>query len=556
MNNPMLFDCLALYGPRPNKATEQRWSLAHLLEDLDQYGIAGALVRHEQALVYDCMTANRRLIQEIKPHRQRLWPCWVAAPHQMGDFPAPPELLKEMTAAGVKAIHLYPTRHGYPVHKDFLQPLADALNPRQTVICVDYSEISSSYEAAVNLGRLFRNCPVILARATWGNFRPVVGIMDTCPNVHLEFSLFQANRAVEWMRARYGIERVLLGTGLPVHSGGAARGFIDWSLLPDKEIALFAGGNLKRLLGEGPQRPATLPSAEDPIMLRARSGKALEEAVLDAHCHVLDDGVSGAGTSYTMSQGDAAHMLELARHCGIGLTAFMSWNGPVGMDAEAGNELIAKIVQAAPEEVVGLSTVDPTRQSSEEIKAVCDKYHLGLGFRGLKPYFARNGIHYHEAVYNPYFEFGNRFGLYALLHTDETDVALNGIGELAKRFPAMTFLIAHSGGSWHYAKKVIELGKKCPAVMAELTLTPVLNGIIEYLAANLGADRVLFGTDAPMRDPRPQLAWVINTRLPAAAKRNILGANFARILQKGQLPGHALPGIVTRAASTAAESPR
>ncbi|MBI2437927.1 MAG: amidohydrolase family protein, partial [Lentisphaerae bacterium] len=278
-------------------------------------------------------------------------------------------------------------------------------------------------------------------------------------------------------------------------------------------------------------------------------GQALDEAVLDAHCHVLDDGLHGVGSSYLLFQGDAAHMLELARHCGIWLTAFMSWSGIVGMDVEQGNELIAKVVQAAPQEALGLSSADPTHQSAEEIKALCEKYHLGLGFRGMKPYFARNGIHYHDPLYNPYWEFGNQHGLYALLHTDETEVALNGILDLAKRFPAMTFLIAHSGGSWHYAKKVAELGRKCPAVFAELTLTPVLNGVIEYLCENLGADRVLFGTDAPMRDPRPQLAWVVNTRLPVETKRKILGGNFARVLLKSNLPGHALPSIVARAAA-------
>ena len=46
----------------------------------------------------------------------------------------------------------------------------------------------------------------------------------------------------------------------------------------------------------------------------------------------------------------------------------------------------------------------------------------------------------------------------------------------------------------------------------------------------VGADRVLFGTDAPMRDPRSQAAWLAFTRLTEADKRKIYGENFQQIL--------------------------
>ena len=77
---------------------------------------------------------------------------------------------------------------------------------------------------------------------------------------------------------------------------------------------------------------------------------------------------------------------------------------------------------------------------------------------------------------------------------------------------------------------LVEVMKEFNNVMAELTLTPVPNGIIEWLCGEVGSNRVLFGTDAPMRDPRPQLAWCVYTRLDAKDKKNILGANFARTL--------------------------
>ena len=69
-------------------------------------------------------------------------------------------------------------------------------------------------------------------------------------------------------------------------------------------------------------------------------------------------------------------------------------------------------------------------------------------------------------------------------------------------------------------------------VYAQLNYTLVTNGVIEYITRNVGDDHVLFGTDAPMRDPRPQAGWLAFTRLPEASKRRIFGANFAGILKR------------------------
>ncbi len=47
-----------------------------------------------------------------------------------------------------------------------------------------------------------------------------------------------------------------------------------------------------------------------------------------------------------------------------------------------------------------------------------------------------------------------------------------------------------------------------------------------------------------MRDPRPQLGWVVFSRLSEADKRQVLGENFRRILMDNRLPGHELPAGV------------
>ncbi len=546
MSTPPIIDCLVSYGPHPAKDPDERWTLEHLLEDLDLYRISGALVRHEQSFHYDAMHVNRRLARELAPYRDRLFPCWGAVPHQAGDFPRPDDFMRAMRDHDVRAVHLTPALHGYPIHADVLAPLAEVLNPRRILVLTTLAELGNEYTSAKTLCDRFNGCPVVIAEATWANWRLMIAILDNCPNACIEFSAFQANRAVEFFAERYGVERLVFGSGLPRRSAGAARGFVDWSLMDEGSVAAFAGGNLSRLLGLSPPPLAVLEPG-DRLVRDALRGDALGVPVLDAHCHVLDAGLNGGGSRYVMIGGDCPRILTLAERMGVDATAMMSWSGTVSMDVRSGNRLVADLVKRFPQRVLGLSSVDPTHQTPDEIRETVQHLHGDLGFRGLKPY-TRNNIPYNDPGYAPYFQFADEHRLYALLHTGPTVGGMGAVTDLAGRYPNVTFLVAHSGGSWSLARQVAEAARTHENIMAELTYTAAINGIIEWLCERMGSDRVLFGTDAPMRDPRPQLGWCVFTRLSESDKRRIVGGNFARILQRGTLPGQVLPEIIRRMA--------
>ena len=55
--------------------------------------------------------------------------------------------------------------------------------------------------------------------------------------------------------------------------------------------------------------------------------------------------------------------------------------------------------------------------------------------------------------------------------------------------------------------------------------------MIEFLVEQVGADKVLYGSDFPMRDPAPQLGWVCYAKIPVEDKKKILAGNVARLLQ-------------------------
>lgn len=114
-------------------------------------------------------------------------------------------------------------------------------------------------------------------------------------------------------------------------------------------------------------------------------------------------------------------------------------------------------------------------------------------------------------------------------------VSGNGLGEsspqdlaeLAGRHPKTTFVCVHTGGDWPLGLRAI---RGVPNVLAETAGSNPTTGFVEMAVRELGAERVVYGSDVPGRGFASQLAKVQGADVPDAAKRLILGENLRRIL--------------------------
>ncbi len=531
MTAVMFFDCHAIYGPHPGKFQEERWTLDHLLEDLNLAGISGALVQHHQAIHGDPLRANQTLLHDLAPYRDRLFPCWLAMPEGYG-FPSPTEFVRMMKDEDIRAVRIEPHFFGLLPSEHRWCALRDALAELNALVLLSINRDHHDFQTLESFLHLFHNVNILLTGAAWQHWRVLEYLMETCPNLHLEFSAFQANRAVEYFSERFGTHRCLFGTGLLAKAPGAARGFFDWSLLPPSTVSQMTAHNLTRLLRGA--RPSSLPRPtpwQDSLTQAAAEGKPLPCEVWDNHCHILHEGASMPDIRLVFHKGDAEGMIEIIRRVGIRKTAIMSWEGPLSMDTALGNETVAKAVTQYPDAFLGLSTINPEHQSDSEIAAVIERYHRQLRFPGLKTLVAGQNINYDDPRFARWYEFGNLHRLYAVIDPcgrQDTEM----LDRLCRRYPDLRISLDHCGQSWPYAKWAAEMVRRFPNVDAQLTYTNVTNGVIEYLVEQCGADRVLFGTDAPMRDPRPQVGWVVYARLMESQKRLILGENFRHILAR------------------------
>jgi hypothetical protein len=102
------------------------------------------------------------------------------------------------------------------------------------------------------------------------------------------------------------------------------------------------------------------------------------------------------------------------------------------------------------------------------------------------------------------------------------------LAELATRHPKATLICGHSGGDWEVGLRAIRPHKN---VFADLAGGDPTAGFTEMAVRELGAERVIYGSDVGGRSFASQLAKVFGAHLSEQARRLILGENLKRLLR-------------------------
>ncbi|HEY79468.1 MAG TPA: amidohydrolase family protein [Caldilineae bacterium] len=102
------------------------------------------------------------------------------------------------------------------------------------------------------------------------------------------------------------------------------------------------------------------------------------------------------------------------------------------------------------------------------------------------------------------------------------------LARLAARHAQASFIAAHVGGDWERGIRAI---RPAANVWAEVCGSDPTAGMVEMGVRELGAERVIYGSDAAGRSFASQLAKVLGADIPEEAKRLILGENLRRLLK-------------------------
>ena len=100
--------------------------------------------------------------------------------------------------------------------------------------------------------------------------------------------------------------------------------------------------------------------------------------------------------------------------------------------------------------------------------------------------------------------------------------------ELAARHPGVSFILGHAGGDWERGIRAVRASGN---VSLELAGFDPTSGVVEMAVRELGAHRLIYGSDTGGRSFASQLAKVEGALLTEADRRLILGGNLRRLMK-------------------------
>lgn len=282
-------------------------------------------------------------------------------------------------------------------------------------------------------------------------------------------------------------------------------------------------------------------------------GHSTECPIIDMHGHV------GPFYGCYLPSSPLEKMRHRLKRCGV-QRIVCSHHSALACDVERGNAQMKEIVTAHPGEFLAYWVINP--HYPEITRKDLKSFNRLTGFVGLKFWPDYHLVPVNSPKYAPALEFANEHGLLVLVHTfGESPFDAPGLlGEVAEKYPRARLLMGHSGyGEW---EKSVGLARDLPNVFLDLTsvvqaldfsqmpggslmpaapsLSPHVNGLIEYMVATAGSEKVVFGSDLPWYSQHYHAGAVLFARISDDARHDILHRNAERLLGRhlGDNPPH------------------
>jgi predicted TIM-barrel fold metal-dependent hydrolase len=251
------------------------------------------------------------------------------------------------------------------------------------------------------------------------------------------------------------------------------------------------------------------------VTVAAHAETANRVPVIDCHAHV---GHAPALTDPWTAIGDPEEILTRNREARID----QSVTFPISNDTyEAANKEIAAVCKRYHGHFIGYAKHDPVTEKGRIRAMLMYEYHE-LGLRGLKLH-VQPGPEVLDTV--------AELGIPIIYHPGR--VAM--IEGISRDYPSVDFIVAHCGSDlsadWREHLAAIELAGQRSNVYLD-TGGFVETRYIERAIHQLGAEKVIFGSDEPEVDCRLEIFKIRMLKLPEAQEQLVLGGNLQRLLAK------------------------
>ncbi len=253
--------------------------------------------------------------------------------------------------------------------------------------------------------------------------------------------------------------------------------------------------------------------------------------VIDAHVHPLDN---FGGFDFDGVAGDVDRLRGAARRAGITRACLFSLHSttprdPTADEFRAANDYALAMRDASYGFFLPFCYVSPT--TPEAAVAEIDRCVAGAGMVGIKLWVAQRAS---DPRLDPIMERSVDLGVPVLQHAwRKTTGNLSGestpadVADMGRRHPRARIIMAHLNGC---NPRGVEDVRACDNVYVDTSGGDPETGMVELAVERLGAHRVVYGSDAPIRHFGVTLAKVLGARISDADKRRILWDNLKSLL--------------------------
>ena len=252
--NLYIVDCCVQYGRPAIPAGQPYLSPKELLVDMDRLGIAEAWCTDSRALENAPSLGNRLLSEELAGH-PRLHPVWVVLPPGTRETISPEDLPAALASAGALLARADPARHGYSIAEWCAGRIWSVLERFRVPLLLD---VNGMWDHLNTLLLAHPGLPVILTNIGYRCPRMLYPLLEQYGNLRIEISSYLVNEGLREIAERFGVERLLFGSGAPAAGMEAALGTLRFADLNDHDTAKVAGRNLMTLLNETAHRLKTV----------------------------------------------------------------------------------------------------------------------------------------------------------------------------------------------------------------------------------------------------------------------------------------------------------
>jgi predicted TIM-barrel fold metal-dependent hydrolase len=236
--------------------------------------------------------------------------------------------------------------------------------------------------------------------------------------------------------------------------------------------------------------------------------------IIDAHAHV------GQGRYKSLQPDELLRRMDTN---GVDRAVICPVEEQIILRNREGNDYIVSQVEHHPDRFIGFAVANPWygEVAVAELERALDR-----GLRGLKLHPALQGFAPNDDIVYPLIDLAARRHVPVYIHTG---TPIFGepfkVVELARRYPEMTFLMGHSGAS-DFWNDIPRCHQFAPKVLFETSRNGP--GNFNYMIREIGADHIVFGSNAPESLYEIEMANIRDSIPNPADQAKVFGLNLSR----------------------------